>query len=130
MAGCPWCDTAVAVTSTSIGVPASETHFSSINGVFPFGLMRHNCSVALARKLGFAADYRMATGTDVVETAVELCKSVKKEFPKSTVFSGKLAFKKENFFHKMLHNQTAFAIQNKLHWDEVASVILPIRMTL
>lgn len=86
--------------------------------------------VELARKLGFAADYRMSTGTDVVESAIELCKNVRREFPKSTVFSGKLVFKKENFFHNLLHNQTAFAIQNKLHWDEVTSVILPIRMSV
>jgi len=84
----------------------------------------------LARKLGYPADYRLATGTDVVETAADLCKSLKKEFPRSTVFTGKLAFRKENLFHKLLHNQTAFSIQNKLHWDEITSVILPIRIEL
>jgi amino acid transporter len=84
----------------------------------------------LARKLGYPADYRLATGTDVVETAADLCKSLKREFPKSTVFTGKLAFRRENLFHKLLHNQTAFSIQNKLHWDEITSVILPIRIEL
>lgn len=86
--------------------------------------------VHLARKLGFAADYRFATGTDVVEAAVSMCKTLKSEFPKSTVFTGKLVFRNEKFFHKMLHNQTAFAIQNELHWDEITSVILPIRVTV
>ncbi|MCU0289538.1 MAG: APC family permease [Acidobacteria bacterium] len=86
--------------------------------------------VHLARKLGFAADYRFAAGTEVVETAVNLCKTLKVEFPKSTVFTGKLVFRSENFFHRMLHNQTAFAIQNELHWDEITSVILPIRMSI
>lgn len=86
--------------------------------------------VKLARKLGFAADYRFATGIEVVETAVNLCKSIKTEFPKSTVFTGKLVFRREKFFHRMLHNQTAFAIQNELHWDEITSVILPIRVTV
>jgi amino acid transporter len=86
--------------------------------------------VDLARKLGFPADYRIATGTDVVETATELCKSIKAEFHRSTVFSGKLVFRKEKFFHKILHNQTAFAIQRQLHWDEITSVIMPIRLKL
>ncbi|HLP59786.1 MAG TPA: APC family permease [Candidatus Deferrimicrobium sp.] len=86
--------------------------------------------VHLARKLGFAADYRFATGTEVVETAVNLCKSLKSEFPKSTVFTGKLVFRREKFFHRMLHNQTAFSIQNELHWDEITSVILPIRVSV
>ncbi len=86
--------------------------------------------VDLARHLGFAADYRHAVGTDVVETATQLCKDIKKEFPRSTVFAGKLAFRHEKFYHKMLHNETAFAIQRQLHWDEITSVTLPIRLDL
>jgi K+ transporter len=86
--------------------------------------------VELARHLGFAADYRFAVGTDVVETATELCKSIKNEFHRSTVFTGKLTFRYEKFYHKMLHNETAFAIQRQLHWDEITSVTLPIRLDL
>ncbi|MDD8013510.1 MAG: APC family permease [Acidobacteriota bacterium] len=86
--------------------------------------------VDLARHLGFAADYRYAVGTDVVESATQLCKDIKKVFPRSTVFAGKLAFRHEKFYHKMLHNETAFAIQRQLHWDEITSVTLPIRLNL
>ena len=86
--------------------------------------------VDLARHLGFAADWRHAVGTDVVETATQLCKDVKKEFPRSTVFTGKLTFRREKFYHKWLHNETAFAIQRRLHWDEISSMTMPIRMDL
>jgi amino acid transporter len=86
--------------------------------------------VDLARSLGFAADYRFAVGTDVVETATQLCKDIKAEFHRSTVFTGKLTFLHEKFYHKMLHNETAFAIQRQLHWDEITSVTLPIRLDL
>jgi amino acid transporter len=86
--------------------------------------------VDLARRLGFAADCRNAVGTDVVETATRLCKEIKNEFHRSTVFTGKLAFRQEKFYHKMLHNETAFAIQRQLHWDEITSVTLPIRLDL
>jgi amino acid transporter len=86
--------------------------------------------VELARHLGFAADWRYAVGTDVVETATQLCKDIKKEFHRSTVFTGKLTFRHEKFYHKMLHNETAFAIQRQLHWDEITSVTLPIRLDL
>ncbi|MCX6557329.1 MAG: KUP/HAK/KT family potassium transporter, partial [Candidatus Aminicenantes bacterium] len=86
--------------------------------------------VDLARSLGFAADYRFAVGTDVVETATQLCKDIKAEFHRSTVFTGKLTFRHEKFYHKMLHNETAFAIQRQLHWDEITSVTLPIRLDL
>jgi amino acid transporter len=86
--------------------------------------------VDLARHLGFAADCRWATGTDVVETATQLCKDIKAEFHRSTVFTGKLTFRREKFYHKILHNETAFAIQRQLHWDEITSMALPIRMDL
>jgi amino acid transporter len=86
--------------------------------------------VDLARHLGFAADSRHAVGIDVVESATQLCKYIKKEFPRSTVFTGKLTFRREKFFHKILHNETAFAIQRHLHWDEISSMTMPIRMDL
>jgi K+ transporter len=86
--------------------------------------------VDLARHLGFAADWRYAVGTDVVETATQLCKDIKKEFHRSTVFTGKLTFRHEKFYHKMLHNETAFAIQRQLHWDEISSMTMPIRLDL
>ncbi len=86
--------------------------------------------VDLARHLGFAADSRYAVGTDVVETATQLCKDIKNEFHHSTVFTGKLTFRREKFYHKILHNETAFAIQRQLHWDEITSMALPIRMDL
>lgn len=86
--------------------------------------------VGLARKLGMPADYRMATGTDVVDTAAELCETVSKEFPDSTVFTGQLTFSLEKFYHRLLHNETAFALQRRLHWNGITTVILPIRMNV
>jgi hypothetical protein len=89
------------------------------------GLMKY---VALARKLGFAADYRMALATDVVESVVDCCKEVAQEYPRSTVFTGQLTFRLEKFYHRLLHNETAFAIQRRLQWDGLTTVIMPIRM--
>jgi len=84
--------------------------------------------VELARKLGFPADYRMTIGTEVVESAERLCKDITHEFPRSTVFTGQLTFRLEKFYHKMLHNETAFAIQRRLQWSGITTVILPIRV--
>jgi amino acid transporter/predicted HicB family RNase H-like nuclease len=86
--------------------------------------------VKLARSLGFPAEYRMAVGTDVVETAAELSQEVSREFSKSTVFSGQLSFRLEKFYHRLLHNEAAFAIQRRLQWSGITNVILPIRITL
>jgi amino acid transporter len=86
--------------------------------------------VDLARRLGFAADYRMAVGTDVVEGAMNICKEIAEEYPRSTVFTGQLTFRLEKFYHRMLHNETAFAIQRRLQWDGITTVILPVRVRI
>jgi amino acid transporter len=86
--------------------------------------------VDLARRLGFKADYRIEVGTDIVKSGTDLCVEVNKEFRKSMIFSGKLAFRVEKFYHKLLHNETAFAMQRNLHWKGVPNMILPIRMDL
>jgi amino acid transporter len=85
--------------------------------------------VDLARRLGFAADYRLGVATDVVESVVDICKELGEEYPRSTVFTGQLTFRLEKFYHRMLHNETAFSIQRRLQWDGLTTVILPIRIT-
>jgi len=84
--------------------------------------------VELVRSYGLPADYRMDSGTDVVETATHMCEALVKEFPKSMVFSGKLIFRQERFLQKLLHNETAHAIQRRLQWDGIETVIMPIRV--
>ncbi|MDD2891203.1 MAG: APC family permease [bacterium] len=84
--------------------------------------------VELARKFGFPAEYRIGVGTDVVDIASKLCEEVSSEFRRSTVFTGQLVFETEKFYHKILHNETAFAIQRRLQWKGISNVILPIRI--
>jgi hypothetical protein len=86
--------------------------------------------VQLVRSYGFPADFRMAIGTDVADIATQLCESLAKEYPRSTVFTGKLIFRQENPFQKILHNETAFAIQRRLQWNGITTVILPVRVDI
>ena len=86
--------------------------------------------VELARSYGFNAEYRMDTGTEVVETATDLIAEITKEYYHSIVFSGRLAFRVENFYHRILHNETSYTIQRRLQWKGITNVILPIRMGL
>lgn len=86
--------------------------------------------VELARRLGFAAESRFDTGIDVVATASELCERVAREFPKSTVFAGQTVFRRPGIVNRILHNETAFAIQQELRWKGITTVILPIRINI
>ncbi len=88
----------------------------------------------LARYVSFAhgqsvpATARHAIGTDVVDAATALCEQVAAEFPSITFFAGKVIFERETWFERALHNQTAFAIQRRLHWSGRIMVILPVRL--
>lgn len=86
--------------------------------------------VRLVRSYGFRADDKMGIGTDVADTATRLCNALVKEFPIATVFTGKLIFREENPFQKILHNETAFSIQRRLQWNGITTVILPIRVDM
>lgn len=86
--------------------------------------------VKVTRVHGFPADYRTEIATDVVDSVTELVEKTVKEFPRSTVFTGRLIFKQENPFQKILHNETAHSIQRRLQWDGIPTVILPIRVDI
>ena len=84
--------------------------------------------VALAHKFGMAATFMMETGNEPVEPAVELCVEAGLRFRKAMYFAGKLVFNRETFLQKLMHNQTALAIQNRLQWLGYTMVILSIRV--
>jgi amino acid transporter len=84
--------------------------------------------VKVTRVHGFPSDYRTEIATDVVDTVTGLVEKTVREFPRSTIFTGKLIFKHENPFQKILHNETAHSIQRRLQWDGIPTVILPIRV--
>lgn len=84
--------------------------------------------VKLANSFGVPATSRFAIGTDVVDEAEALCMRITDEFPRTTFFAGKLIFRRERWIERLLHNQTAVAIQSRLHWSGRIMVVLPIRM--
>jgi len=73
------------------------------------------------------ADFRVKVGTEAVGAAVELCKEVVREFPRAVIFGGKLIFRDEKWYHRILHNETANAIQRRLQFEGVPTLTLPIR---
>jgi len=86
--------------------------------------------VDLARRLGLRAGYRMEIGTEAVESATAICRRLNVEYPRNSVFLGQLIFSLAKFYHWLLHNVTAFAIQRRLQWDGITTILLPVRITL
>jgi hypothetical protein len=84
--------------------------------------------VNTAHRLGLAADFRMAVGTEAVAEAVKLCVEISREFPRSVYFAGKLVFEEERWFQRLLHNETAYQIQRRLQFAGLNAMVLPVRV--
>ena len=84
--------------------------------------------VAWTRAHGLRADWRMGVGTEAVATAEATCRAVAAEFPRAIVFLGKLIFREERWYHRLLHNETALAIQRRLQFEGLQAIVLPIRV--
>ena len=84
--------------------------------------------VEYANCLGWYAEYRYSLGIDLIEELEKLCKSVAKDFPRSVFFAGKLVFEQENFLTRLLHNHTPFTLEQRLQFEGLEMMILPIRL--
>ena len=84
--------------------------------------------VDFAHRLGFRADMRYAIGREAVDQVVTLCEQTRDEFPRSIFFLGQLVFENDKFYYRLLHNETAFAIQRRLQFGGLQAVVLPIRV--
>ena len=84
--------------------------------------------VAWAQAQGFKADYRSALGTEAVRTVEEVCRQLAEEFPRAIFFMGRLIFREEKWYHRLLHNETPHAIQRRLQFAGIQAMVLPIRV--
>jgi hypothetical protein len=82
----------------------------------------------LASGLGIPAAYRYAIGTDAVEEADLLCRRIAEEFHGCMFFAGKVIFHREQWYQKLLHNETAYLVQKRLQWAGLTMVILPAKL--
>jgi len=84
--------------------------------------------VEFANCLDWYSEYRYSLGVDLIEELEKLCKTVAQEFPRAVFFAGKLVFQKENFLARLLHNHTPYTLQQRLQFEGLEMMILPIRV--
>ena len=84
--------------------------------------------VDLAHRLKLAADYRMEVGTEAVAEAEKLCVAISHEFPRAVFFAGKLVFQRERWYQRLLHNESAYALQRRLQFDGLNAMVMPVRV--
>lgn len=84
--------------------------------------------VSLARGMGLAADHRLRMGTEAVQEGDTICVNLAREFPRAVFFMGTLVFEKEKWYHRLLHNETAFQLQRRLQFRGLNAMVLPVRV--
>ncbi len=84
--------------------------------------------VILANQMGFAADFKLGVGTEVLVEAERMCIEIAKQYPRSIFFAAKLVFQKERWYQPFLHNETAYAFQTRLQFAGLNSMVLPVRV--
>lgn len=77
---------------------------------------------------GMASASYIGFGTDAVEEVTRMCEQISTEYPNSIFFTSKLIFVSDNWFTRLLHNQAALAIQQRLHLEGLQMVILPMKV--
>jgi amino acid transporter len=78
--------------------------------------------------MGWAADHDHVIGTEAVSELDHLCREVALRFPRSVFFAGKLIFQQESWYQRILHNETASAVERRLQFAGLPMIIMPIRM--
>ena len=89
-----------------------------------------NRYVEFARGLGMHAEHHLRIGTDLLDEIVALCHETKERYDRPIFFTSKLLFPNENLVNRALHNQTPFAVQRRLQFEGLQTVILPIQVNV
>lgn len=99
-----------------------------------FASRRHKLKSILKRitrychNKGFGAEYYIDYSIDAVDKLAELCELVMDKYPNAVFFSSKLIFDDENIFTQLLHNQTAYILQRRLHVLGRNMIVMPMKI--
>jgi amino acid transporter len=86
--------------------------------------------VRYAAALGLPAEAAHSVGTDVPEEAEKIATRLMRVYPRGLAVGGQLIFEHDTPWTRLLHNETAFAIQRRLKHAGVPMIILPVRLDL
>jgi hypothetical protein len=88
-----------------------------------------NRYIDFSRRMGVPARCEHHIGTDVVESVSQFCVQVSKKYPHAVFFAGELIFENAKWYHKLLHNETAYAILRRIRFAGLPMVMIPARIS-
>lgn len=77
---------------------------------------------------GLASAGYFSYGVNGVEELIKLSEQIQIDYPNCVFFGGKLVFVDENWWTRLLHNNTVNMIQRQLHLRGMQMVILPMKI--
>ncbi len=89
-------------------------------------MLKNYVDFCTARKL--PATYYHDYGTDVISTVSNLTERISADFPHAVFFAAKLVFENDNMLTQLLHNQTAYMLQKKLHNKGQNLIVMPMKV--
>lgn len=84
--------------------------------------------VHFMQQQGYYAEGISTVGVSIREEAIRMAPQILERFPHAIFFGGQLAFRKNFFFSRLLHNYTVFVLQKHFYDEGIPFFILPIRI--
>ncbi len=84
--------------------------------------------VEFCHNRGLAAEYYHDFGTDALDKLTDITNKISKDYPRSVFFATKLIFEDESPITQLLHNQTAYIMQRRLHNAGRTMIIMPMKI--
>ena len=83
-----------------------------------------------AHTLGLKASSAYAVGTEVPVEGEKAAVALAARYPRALFVAGQLIFKDDTFWKRVLHNETAFMVQNRLQHKGIPMIVVPVRIDL
>ncbi|MBN8525908.1 MAG: APC family permease [Planctomycetes bacterium] len=79
-------------------------------------------------RLGWPCSIRTGSGTEADTAAEALCRAIRDDHPHLMVFAGKVLTAHEGLLWRILHNDTALAVQRRLQWAGIPVHLVAARV--
>ncbi len=83
-----------------------------------------------AATLGLPAASVFAVGTEVADEAELIALELVRRYPKALFVGGQLLFEEDTVWNRILHNETAFIVQQRLQRSGIPMIVAPLRVDL
>lgn len=117
-------------------ISVGEVDYGRFKGIAEIESLRAFTADSMAKYVDFVrasgdlCSYKVSVAADVVEEIVRLVKETASRNNNSVVFLGRLIFPQDTFFTRIAHDHTASNIENKLQFEGIPCVSIPLRVDL